>query len=149
MEEEKYEPCRKNNRIEESHEFTIYFEFYISSLMTIVMLTEVTIRYGAGETLIYVFQLPDYIPQAIFIPIAPFLNLFIFQERTSRKRKIIKYIVVIVLFTASLLVTLTVLIPQLAELYGTAELFSYAYPIWFYMNAAVAIIGEIKGWSSE
>lgn len=119
--------------------------FYITVLITIILLAEGMIQCGAEKTMIPAYQMVNYVPQAIFLPVAPFLNLITYQVTTPGKRKRIQYGIVIVLFTASLWVTMDRILPQLAGLYGSAELVSFGYPMCFYLNAVMALLGEFGG----
>lgn len=119
--------------------------FYITALITIILLAEGMIQCGVENMMISAYQMVNYVPQAIFLPVAPFLNLITYQEAAPGKRKLIQYGIVIVLFTASLWVTMDRILPQLTGLYGSAELVSFGYPLCFYLNAVMALLGEFGG----
>lgn len=119
--------------------------FYITAVITIILLAEGMIQCGTEKTLIPAYQMVNYVPQAIFLPVAPFLNLITYQMTASGKRKLIQYGIVVVLFTASLWVTMDRILPQLTGLYGNAELVSFGYPMCFYMSAVMALLGEYGG----
>lgn len=57
---------------------------------------------GEKEIPVRIYQLVSYVPQAIFLLVAPFLNLMIFQERPQRSVKLVQYAATAVLFTGCL-----------------------------------------------
>lgn len=112
--------------------------FYIVSVISMFLLGDTFFICGEGQMPVRIYQLIYYVPHAIFLLIVPFLNLSIFQDRSPRSVKLIKYAVTAILFTGCLLFTLNRLVPQLTTLYGSVQCSSWCFP-------AVVYAGLIMG----
>ena len=121
-----------------------YMLFNISSLVTLLMITEPFAICGSEETIVTALQLVQYLPQAIMLVAGPFLICLTYAERIPCKWKAVKFCFIGMLFTVSLVTSTHHGIPVLEEAFGSAEKQLILLPVMFYFSIAVGIMSVLR-----
>ena len=121
-----------------------YILYNIVALISLLMATDLFAVCGAGDTCVMAFQMIKYLPQAMMMLIGPILTYITYLEPIPVKWKVIKFLIIGVLFTISMLTTLKFGLPILEEVYGgSVQTKLLLLPITFYLNLAVGILTQI------
>lgn len=112
----------------------------IAALVCMLMLTDTFAICGSEETVVMLYQMVGYLPQAIFMVLGPFLTYIVCQEPVPARWRRVKLIVIGILFTASMVVTVKYGQPVLASEFGSAEIKLLAFPMLFYCQLMVSLM---------
>lgn len=121
-----------------------YMLFNISSLVTILMITEPFVICGPEEIVVTAFQTVQYVPQAIMLIAGPFFIAITYVEQIPSEWKAIKFGFIGLLFTVSLVISIHYGIPVLEEIFGEVKKQMVLLPIMFYLNLAVGIMSVLS-----
>lgn len=124
------------------HNCAAYILFNITALLAMVMVTEVAVVCGENNVHITAYQLSGVIPQAFMLACGPFLNYITYLEPIPKHWKIVKLIIIGVLFAVSITMTETYGLQLLAAKYGSAKSEMLLLPIFFYTNLVIGIMNQ-------
>lgn len=122
-----------------------YICFNLVSLLSMIMLTDISMICGIDKYIIPVYKLVEYVPQAIILIIAPFICHITYFENIPQKWKIIKLGIIGIMFTISMLITVDSIVPILTSLYQSVEVSLLIYPIMFYISLGFELLSIYIG----
>ena len=121
-----------------------YMVFNLSALLAMMLIAEPFAICGDEGAIVRAYQMTGYIPQALMMAAAPFLNYITHLELIPDKWKAVKMVVIGLLFTVSMITAVKYGIPILEAEYGTAERKLLILPIMFYCNLAIGLMNLIR-----
>ena len=117
-----------------------YMVFNLSALLAIMLIAEPFAICGDEGTIVRTYQMAGYIPQALMMAVAPFLNYISYIEPIPAKWKAMKLAAVGVLFTVSMITAVKFGVPLLEAKYGSADVKLLIFPIIYYCNLAMGLM---------
>ena len=119
-----------------------YALYNMVAIISLLMITDTFAVYGPEDTSIMACQMVKYVPQAIFMVAAPMLCYATYHEIIPKKWKIIKFLLIGVLFTISLIITVKFGLSILEGEHDSVEIKLMLLPMTFYTQLTVGILNQ-------